>query len=87
MMFSDLFPRKKKLALANPIAYPAIMHIHSFGMFLVDGVISNTAGSAIISDNGSRRLRMTEFGQDVANSISLLAIVKKGCQFGLSSTR
>jgi hypothetical protein len=33
MVFSDLFPRNKKLALANPIAYPVIMHIHSFGAF------------------------------------------------------
>ena len=77
----------KKLVLPkNLIADPIEMHNHSFGMFLVDVVISNTAGSAIISDNRGRRLGMTKFSKDVSNSISLFAIVKQGRQFGLGST-
>ena len=63
-------PISNPLALSNLITDPIETHIHSLGMSLADGVISNTAGSAIIGDNGSRRLRMTEFSQDVANSKS-----------------
>ena len=84
-MLSTLFPVNNELALSNLIADPIETHIHSLGMFLVDGVISNTTGSAIIGDNGSRRLRMTEFSQDVANSISLLATVKRAASLALAA--
>ena len=83
MMFSEIistiqtpfFPVYKKLALANPIAYPVITHIHSFGAFLSDGIIGNATGSAIIGDNTGRRLGMTKLNKNVANSICLFAMI------------
>ena len=83
MMFSEIistiqttfFPVYKKLALANPIAYLVITHIHSFGAFSSDGIIGNATGSAIIGDNMGRRLGMTKLSKNVANIICLFAIV------------
>ena len=94
MMFSEIigmiqttfFPVNKKLALANLIAYPVMMHIHSFGAFLSDCIIGNAAGSAIIGDNTGNGLGMTKLSKNVVNSICLFAIVEQSSQFGLSST-
>jgi hypothetical protein len=96
MMFSEIistiqttfFPVDKKLALANPIAYPVVTHIHSFGTFLSDSIIGDATGSAIIGDNTGRRLGMTKLNKNVGWAVPLrVGETGKGVQASGSGRR
>jgi hypothetical protein len=38
-----------KLFLADTIAYPVKMHVDGFGAFLLDNVVSNASGGAVVT--------------------------------------
>ncbi len=42
-------PKDVKLTLARPVLNPIELHVNSFGKLLLDGVIDDSAGCAIIS--------------------------------------
>ena len=81
-----LAPVDMKLALANAITNPVKAHVNCFRPFLFDGVVGNTGGSAVVSLNGSGRLRMTEFFKANTDRTRLFAVEVDGSKFSLSST-
>ena len=81
-----LFPVDMKLALPYAITNPIEMHVHCLGASLLDCIIGNTTGSAVVSDDGCGWLGMAEFIENVVNGIRFLAIVEQGCSFRLSCT-
>ena len=80
------FPVDVKLALSDAVSNPVKAHVDSFGSFLFDGVIGSTGGSAVVSLNGSGRLRMTEFFKANTDRTRLFAVEVDGSKFSFGST-
>ena len=55
------FPVDVELSLAHPVADPIEAHVDGFGAFLFDGVVGNSGGGAVVSNNWGGGLGMAEF--------------------------
>ena len=69
-------PIDDELALADAVTDPVEAHVDGFGSALFYGVIGDTGGCVVVSDNGSGRLRVAEFFEARADGTCFLAVVK-----------
>ena len=69
-------PVNDELALRNAVTNPVEAHIHRFGSLLLDGVVGNAGGSAIVGDDGGGRLGMAKFFERDALGYGFLAVVE-----------
>ena len=78
----SLLPIDQKLALVNTFTDPIKTHVHSLGSFLFDAVIANAGGSAVVSLDWSRGLRVSEFFKTYAQRSGFFSIVEAASKFG-----
>ena len=76
-----------ELALSDTVADPVEAHIDGFGSFLFHSVHGNTSCRAVVSDNGSRWLSVSEFFKDDSDWGSFFSVVEEGTEFGFGSAR
>jgi hypothetical protein len=79
-------PVDVELALADAVPYPIIPHIHCFGAALLDAVISNATGSAVVRDHQDRRLGVAKLFQGDSFGDSFFSIVEEPPELGFSVT-
>jgi hypothetical protein len=73
-----MFPVYDELALFYAVPDPIVSHIHGLGPALLDTVIGNAGGSAIVGDHhGGRRLRVAELFKSNALRDSYLPIIEE----------
>jgi hypothetical protein len=53
-------PMDDELSLADAVADPIKTHFHSFGAFLLDRIVSDAHGRAVVSDHGGSALWVSE---------------------------
>ena len=56
-----LVPNDTEVALFAAVADPEVTHVHGFGAFLFDGVVTDALGGVVVSDEVSWWLGMAEF--------------------------
>jgi hypothetical protein len=66
-----------ELALSYTVPDPIVSHVHGLGPTLLDTVIGNDGGSAIVGDHGGRRLRVAELFKRNALRDSYLSIIEE----------
>ena len=71
-----LFPVDDKLSLSNAVADPIETHINGFGMFLFDGVISNSVCSTVVGLDRCGWLWVPQLFKGNANRAGFFAIVE-----------
>ena len=71
-----LAPVDCELFLSNSVADPIEAHIDGFGLALFDCVSGNPHRSAVVRDNGRRRLGMPKFNEGCAHRDCVLTVVE-----------
>ena len=71
-----------KVALSDAVADPVKTHVNCLRALLLDDVIGNAEGGAVVRDHGSGRLGMTEFLQADSDRAGFFAVVEKSSEFG-----
>ena len=70
-------PMNDEITLGNAITNPVKMHIHGFGVTLLDCVISNTSSASIlVSLNKSGWLGVTHLDESLAENGGFFAVVE-----------
>jgi hypothetical protein len=75
----------QKLLLPDTITNPVETHVHSFGTFLLDGVVGETFGSGVVHLHGGGWLGVLELSEGGAKRDGLLAIDVGATNFRLRS--
>jgi len=57
-------PEDANVTLANSIPNPMVLHIHTLGAVLLDGVVGKAYGTLNVTVHGSGGLRMANSSQD-----------------------
>ena len=79
------FPVDVEVSLLRPISQPVEAHVHGFGSFLLDSVVDDSLGCAIVSFDGCSGLRVTQFLETLSHGEDFLSIGEMSSQFGFSS--
>jgi hypothetical protein len=95
MMFSEIIsqigvtwrPSNVKLFLFYSVFDPVEPHIHSFGSFLLDGVVDNAICGGVVSGEASGVLVVTHLIKCGARDGTFLGIEKERPKFSFSDRR
>jgi hypothetical protein len=71
------FPIHDELATTDLVTDPIVAHVHGFRPALLDAVVSNAAGGAIVRDHWGGRLGMAKFLERDAFRNGFFSIVEK----------
>jgi hypothetical protein len=75
-----------ELDFADVITNPVEAYVNCLGALLLDGVICNTSGRAVVSDDGSAQLGMAQFFQTNTLGTCGFAPVEECGKFGFGGT-
>ena len=81
-----LRPINVEVTLVDAIANPVVAHIHRLGATLLDHVVGETVGRAVVSLHRNRMLLPAEFFKLNANWFGVDAVVEETAEFALGFT-
>ena len=72
-----LVPANQEVTCVTAILNPEATHGHGFGVMKLDGAISDASSRGVVSLDGSRAMRKTEFFKGDAKGFSFAAVVEQ----------
>ena len=83
-VFAAFAPVDDELSLADAVLDPEVAHVHCFGALVLDCIVGNAYGAAVVDLEWRWWLRMAKSNEDLSEDDCVFGIVEGTAEFGFS---